>query len=309
MSRLDALTLRQMRALAAVGRTGSLAAAGESLGLTAPAVHAQIRSLEGILDVALLQRRADSAGSAPTPEGEIALEAGRRIDEILRRLAADLEARAQGKTGRVTLGVVSTGKYFAPRLVARLRKILPEIEIVLRESNRERLISGLERHELDLAIMGRPPRQPPVEADPIGQHPHGLIAPPDHPLAQAQGASVEDLLRETMISREQGSGTRILMTRYLDSLADGRLFDLIEMGSNESIKQAVMAGLGLAFLSLHTVMEELRQGRLALVRAPGLPLVRQWFLVRPLDAPPDPAAARVRAEILGLKGDFLPMLV
>lgn len=308
MSRIDALTLRQMRALAAVGRTGSLAAAGESLGLTAPAVHAQLRALEGVLGVALLQRRADSAGSAPTPEGEIALEAGRRIDEILRRLAADLEARAQGKTGRVTLGVVSTGKYFAPRLVARLRKILPEIDIALRESNRERLISGLERHELDLAIMGRPPRQPPVEADPLGQHPHGLIAPPDHPLAQEQGASVEDLLRETMISREQGSGTRILMTRYLDSLADGRLFDLIEMGSNESIKQAVMAGLGLAFLSLHTVTEELRQGRLALVRAPGLPLVRQWFLVRPLDAPPDPAAARVRAEILGLKGAFLPAL-
>ena len=308
MSRIDALTLRQMRTLAAVGRTGSLAAAGESLGLTAPAVHAQLRALEGVLGVALLQRRADSAGSAPTPEGEIALEAGRRIDEILRRLAADLEARAQGKTGRVTLGVVSTGKYFAPRLVARLRKILPEIDIALRESNRERLISGLERHELDLAIMGRPPRQPPVEADPLGQHPHGLIAPPDHPLAQEQGASVEDLLRETMISREQGSGTRILMTRYLDSLADGRLFDLIEMGSNESIKQAVMAGLGLAFLSLHTVTEELRQGRLALVRAPGLPLVRQWFLVRPLDAPPDPAAARVRAEILGLKGAFLPAL-
>ncbi len=308
MSRIDALTLRQMRALAAVGRTGSLAAAGESLGLTAPAVHAQLRALEGVLGVALLQRRADSAGSTPTPEGEIALEAGRRIDEILRRLAADLEARAQGKTGRVTLGVVSTGKYFAPRLVARLRKILPEIDIALRESNRERLISGLERHELDLAIMGRPPRQPPVEADPLGQHPHGLIAPPDHPLAQAQGANVEDLLRETMISREQGSGTRILMTRYLDSLADGRLFDLIEMGSNESIKQAVMAGLGLAFLSLHTVTEELRQGRLALVRAPGLPLVRQWFLVRPLDAPPDSAVTRVRAEILGLKGAFLPSL-
>lgn len=96
------------------------------------------------------------------------------------------------------------------------------------------------------------------------------------------------------------------MTRYLNSLADGRSFALIEMGSNESIKQAAMAGLGVAFLSLHTAMEELRQGRLALVRAPGLPLVRQWRLARPRAAPLSPATARIRAEILAMKGDFLP---
>lgn len=306
MRGLEALTLRQLRALAAVARMGSMAAAGETLGLTAPAVHAQIRALEGLLGVSLLQRRADSAGSAATPEGEIAMEAGRRIEEILRRCAADLEAHAQGKTGRVVLGAVSTGKYFAPRLVAALRKSLPEIEVVLRESNRERLIEGLERAELDLAVMGRPPRRPEVEADPLGPHPHGIIAPPDHPLVGRAAVSAEDLLRETMISREQGSGTRIVMTRYLDGLADGRLFDLVEMGSNESIKQAVMAGLGLAFLSLHTATEELRQGRLALIAAPGLPLLRRWFLVRPLAAPARPAVERVRAEILAMKGAFLP---
>lgn len=306
MSGLEALTLRQLRALAAVSRTGSLAAAGEALGLTAPAIHAQIRALEGILGVALLQRRADSAGSAPTPEAEIALEAGQRIEEILRRLSADLEAHAQGKTGRVILGAVSTGKYFAPRLVALLRKSLPDIEVVLRESNRERLIEGLERQELDLAIMGRPPLRPQVEADPLGPHPHGIIAAPDHPLAGRAAVRAEDLLEETMISREQGSGTRSLMTRYLDGLADGRLFDLVEMGSNESIKQAVMAGLGLAFLSLHTVTEELRQGRLALIQAPGLPMLRQWFLVRPSAAPSRPAVERVRAETLGMAGAFLP---
>ncbi|WP_018632589.1 LysR family transcriptional regulator [Neomegalonema perideroedes] len=306
MSRPEALTLRQLRSLAAVARGGSLAAAAESLGLTPPAVHAQIRALEGVLGVALLQRRADSAGSSPTPEGEMAIEAGRRIEDILRRLAADLAAQAQGKTGRVVLGAVSTGKYFAPRLVARLREILPEIEVVLRESNRERVLEGLERQELDLAIMGRPPRAPEIEEDILGPHPHGLIAAPEHPLTKLKEVGAEDLLREPIISREQGSGTRLLMARYLDSLADGRGFELIEMGSNESIKQAAMAGLGMAFLSLHTAMEELRQGRLALVRAPGLPLVRQWRLVRPRAAPLSPATARIRAEILAMKGDFLP---
>ena len=110
-----------------------------------------------------------------------------------------------------------------------------------------------------------------------------------------------------MITREQGSGTRILMTRYLDSQAEGRVFDLVEMGSNETIKQAVMAGLGLAFLSLHTVMEELHQGRLVQLRAPGLPLVRQWFLVHPLHATLSPAARPVQARILELEGRFLPV--
>ncbi|MDD2868705.1 LysR substrate-binding domain-containing protein [Neomegalonema sp.] len=306
MIRTDALTLRQLRALAAVARGGSLAAAAGGLGLTPPAIHAQIRALEGILGVALLQRRSDSAGSSPTPEGEMAMEAGRRIEEILRRLAADLEARAQGKTGRVVLGAVSTGKYFAPRLVARLREILPEIEVVLRESNRERVLEGLERQELDLAIMGRPPDGPEIEEDVLGPHPHGLIAAPENPLTRLEEVGAKDLLRHSIISREQGSGTRLLMTRYLDSLADGRGFTLIEMGSNESIKQAAMAGLGVAFLSLHTAMEELRQGRLALVRAPGLPLVRQWRLARARAAPLGPATARIRAEILAMKGDFLP---
>jgi DNA-binding transcriptional LysR family regulator len=154
--------------------------------------------------------------------------------------------------------------------------------------------------------MGRPPRHPEVSATPIGPHPHGLIAPPGHRLAAAETVRIEDLFDETMITREQGSGTRILMTRYLDSQAEGRVFDLVEMGSNETIKQAVMAGLGLAFLSLHTVTEELRQGRLVVLNAPGLPLLRQWFLVHPLHATLSPAARAVQARILELDGSFLP---
>ena len=147
---------------------------------------------------------------------------------------------------------------------------------------------------------------PAVAATILGDHPHGLIAPPDHPLAGSGPISPEALLRETMITREEGSGTRILMTRYLDSTAGGRVFDLVEMGSNETIKQAVMAGLGLAFLSLHTVTEELRHGRLVLLEAPGLPIVRQWFLVHPVDRPLTPAARTIHDLVVGLEGSYLP---
>lgn len=306
MPKLDAVTLRQLRALAAVAETGSLAAAGERLGLTPPAVHAQIRNLETALSVPMLQRAPAGAGSVPTPEAELALEAGRRIEVALGRCVEQIAAVKAGRSGRVTLGVVSTAKYFAPRLVATLKRQSPGVEVVLRESNRGGVVADLERQAVDLAIMGRPPRQPVVAASPIGPHPHGLIAPPDHPLAGLDRVEIGQVLREPMIAREVGSGTRILMTRYLDAQAPGQAYDLVEMGSNETIKQAVMAGLGLAFISLHTATEELRSGRLVALRAPGLPLVRQWFLVHPADQPLSPAARALAERIEALRGAFLP---
>lgn len=308
MTRLDAITLRQLRALSALVASGTLAGAGDQLGLSAPAIHAQIRNLEAAMGAPLLARGAGgpALGAQLTPEGQAVLETARRIEIALGQCAAQITALTQGHAGRVVLGVVSTAKYFAPRLVARLKQLCPEIAVVLRETNREGIIADLERHAVDLAVMGRPPRHPEVEAVVLGPHPHGLVAPPDHPLARQGSVSVDDLLRETMITREEGSGTRILMTRYLDSQAEGRVFDLVEMGSNETIKQAVMAGLGLAFLSLHTVTDELAQGRLVALAAPGLPLERQWFLVRPQHLALGPAAARLQDQILALSGSFLP---
>lgn len=308
MPRPEAVTLRQLRSLTAVAETGSITQARERLGLTPSAVHAQIRNLETALSVPLLRRAASGGGSEPTAEALTVLDTARRIEAMLERCAAQIVAAKDGHAGRVTLGVVSTAKYFAPRLVMQLRTLCPEVEIVLSESNREGVVAGLDRQAIDLAIMGRPPRHPEVAATLIGPHPHGLVAPPDHPLA-GRHAWIDDLLEETMITREEGSGTRILMTRYLDSQAEGRVFDLVQMGSNETIKQAVMAGLGLAFLSLHTVTDELRAGRLALVHAPGLPLVRHWFLVHALHSPLSPAALRTQERILGLKGSFLPPAV
>ena len=164
MPRLDAITLRQLRSLVAVAETGSIAAAAERLHLTAPAVHAQIRNLEAALAVPMLRRSETGAGSAPTAEAGAALEAARRIEIALARCVAQIAAVKAGHAGRVTLGVVSTAKYFAPRLVATLKRLSPDIEIVLREANREGVIADLERHAVDLAVMGRPPdipRSPP----------------------------------------------------------------------------------------------------------------------------------------------------
>lgn len=306
MLRLDAVTLKQLRALRAVVSHGSLTAAGAELGLTTPAIHSQIKNLEAAADVPLLVRAGEGGRMLPTPEGEEMLRAALRVDAILSQAAAQIRARSSGRIGQVALSVVSTAQYFAPRLVRMLNDRCPEIDIQLRVVNRETMMADLDQGRCELAVMGRPPRMPAVQAVPLGPHPHGVILPPGHPLAQGEGYDPALLVRETFLTREPGSGTRILMQRFLERLEEGHPVRLIEMESNETIKQAVLAGLGLSFLSLHTVDDELRAGRLVRLRGPHLPVMRHWYLVTPQHVPPGPAAQRIAAEIVGLNGQYLP---
>lgn len=306
MFRSDALTLKQLRALQAVAAQGSLTAAADAIGLSVPAIHSQIKALESAVGAPVLVRPSDGPGMRLTAIGAEMLRAAQQVQGILSQAAAQIGAISAGRRGHVVLSVVSTAKYFAPRLVRMLRDRCPEIEVALRVGNRGSVIADLAEARCALAVMGRPPRVPAVQAVPLGPHPHGVILPPDHSLAGRDGFDPEALLRETFLSREEGSGTRILMHRFLDQIGRDQPPRLLEMDSNESIKQAVLAGLGVAFLSLHTVDDELRSGRLALLRGPGLPVMRHWYLVRPEAVTPGPAAERIAAEIEGLSGTFLP---
>lgn len=306
MNRLDLVTLKQLRALLAVAEAGSITAAAGRLNLTPPAVHSQIKGLEDAVGVALVTRAADSAGSQLTQAGGELLRAARQVEANLSQALGKVAAIGQGLEGRVVLGVVSTAKYFAPGLVKTLRLLHPGIEVVLRVGNREDILRDLANQVLDLVVMGRPPREPLVQAVALGDHPHGLIAPPDHRLAGRRALQGADFAGETFIAREEGSGTRILMRRYLDQLGDGLGLAEVEMNSNESIKQSVMAGLGIAFISLHTVVAELKRGDLVPLDGPRLPVMRQWFLIDPSQGALTPAAANIHHAILALKGSFLP---
>lgn len=300
----DTVTLRQLRAFAALIEGGTLAAAAERLGVTAPAVSAQLRGLEELVGAPLVSR--SDGPPKPTAEGRELLDAMRQIDSLLDRAMHRVEALRSGQAGRVELGVISTGKYFAPGLVALTRKAMPGIEIGMKVGNRAQIIAAVADRAVDLAIMGRPPRLPPVEAHRLGEHPHLFIASPTHPLARKQKVDPLELFEETILLREQGSGTRILAERFLDSAGEGRTFQSLEFDSNETIKQAVIAGLGIAFLSVHTIDAELETGRLAALRVEGTPIVRAWFAVY-LQAEPLSASARKFLDfLLGLHGSFLP---
>jgi len=305
MSEANTLTLRQLRTLAAIADHGTLSAAAEALGLTPPAVHSQLKLLEEIVGCSLVHR----GGGTParlTGEGQLLADAKLAIDTAIDRALRQIHARREGLAGAVVLGVVSTAKYFAPGLVALLQQAFPDIEVTLKVGNRDEIIAMLNNNAVDLVIMGRPPRVPAVTASVIGEHPHVIIAPPGHCLLTAAEISAEELLRERFITREPGSGTRILMTRYLDQIGQGQPYRTIEMGSNETIKQAVIAGLGIALISRHTVMAELQTGRLELIAFPGLPIIRFWYLMHAANRPPAQAAATVHDFILAQNAGFLP---
>ena len=193
-------------------------------------------------------------------------------------------------------------------MVALAKKQLPDIRVDLIIGNRRHIVSALEDQSIDLAIMGRPPRFPVVESVALGDHPHILIARPDHPLITARDISRERLLAETFILREAGSGTRILLERFLDRVGECRTYDQLEFNTNETLKQAVIAGLGIALISAHTVMDALAANRITTIDMPGLPIVRQWHLVHTVNAGLPPVTEKVLDFIIAQDGSFLPQL-
>jgi DNA-binding transcriptional LysR family regulator len=289
------LTIRQLEVLAAVGREGSVTAAAEALHLTQPAVSMQLRQLEGQLELTLFEtvgRRLQI-----TEPGK---ELVRLAVELLARLD-DLEQTARSLRGvghgRVRLGVVSTAKYFAPRLLAQFVKLHPGLEFRLTVHNRAEIIEQLQSYAIDLGIMGQPPEGMQLEGTPFAPNPLVAVAAPSHPLSLRRGLHPEDLANQPFIVRESGSGTRSAMDRYLGD-HDVKIRQVMEADSNETIKQAVMAGIGLGFLSLHTVRPELAAGRLAALDVFGLPLRRQWYVVHSSQRRLTPAADEFRQYLL-----------
>jgi DNA-binding transcriptional LysR family regulator len=288
-------TVRQLRIFAAVAKHLSFTRAAEALQLTQPAVSMQVKALEVLAGLPLLERA--GRGVALTEGGHELL---RRAQAILRELDAAGEAFAALRgleRGRVAIAVVSTAKYFSPKLVALFSKAHPGVELRLAVHNREVVIEQLVSNEVDLAIMGTPPPHLETTAFPFAKHPLVVIAAPDHPLAGGRKVPVKALASETFLVREPGSGTRAALERFL---AEHRLRPAAttEISSNETIKQAVMAGMGIAFMSRHAIGLELAAGELVMLPVEGLPIVRAWNLVHRTEKRLSPAALAFKEFVL-----------
>ncbi len=298
------LTLKQIRAFAAVARSGSITKAAAELCVTPPAISSQLKTLRHLVGADILVR--ETEGIKPTRLGEEVLELSDRLEAIINASSHRLGAVKDGKSGTLGLAVVSTGKYFAPTIMAAFQKAYPDIELRPVIGNRRRVLNALENGAVDVAIMGRPPARLNVKTHILGEHPNILIAPPNHRLAGKKNISPADLLKETLLTRELGSGTRILAVRFMDRFGEGLGYPRMEIGSNESIKQAVMAGMGIAMISAHTVMTELQSKRLVALDLPGLPIIRHWILVHLKNKPLSAATKKFHDFMLEHEDKFIP---
>lgn len=299
------VTLKQLRVFAAVARTGSVTRAAQQLHVSAPAVTLQMQLLQDQVGLPLVERT--SAGMTPTEAGRQLLETVGRIEALLTDCAAVLGGLAGGERGSVSVGVVSTAKYFAPRALAALHRTHPAIELRLTVGNRAQVIAGLADYSLDVAVMGRPPQELDVVAAEIGEHPHVIVAPPDHPLAGRQSLPAAVLASESFLSREPGSGTRTLMERFFAEVNIAPRMGM-QIDSNETIKQAVIAGLGIAFISGHTIEAEVLGRRLAVLDIAGLPIIRNWYVVHMRERALLPSAHVARRFLTDEGRAYLPTI-
>jgi len=269
-------SLRRLQVFEAVARLQSFSRAATELHLTQPAISMQVQQLEAEVGLPLYEqmgRRLDI-----TPAGREIMACARALTQRLRE-AEELLAAMQGAGGgEISISAVSTAKYHVPMLLAEFRRKHPDVRVRLSVSNREQVVRDLTENSVDLAIMGTPPRGLDTIAVPFARHPIAIIAAPGHALARRRRLPLARLADETFLIRERGSGTRSAMERVFRE----RRFhprETIEMSSNETIKQAVMAGMGVSFLSLHTVGLEVAASRLAVLEVAGTPVMRHWYVI------------------------------
>jgi DNA-binding transcriptional LysR family regulator len=297
-------TLKQLRSVAAIVRTGRIVGAAKELNLTTPAVTSQLKLLETELGVSLFDRT--QTGMRPTAAGWEVFRTASRVEDLLKECRERIDDLQGLRHGTITVGVVSTGKYFAPPLIAAFMHDHPHVDVRLSVGNRDAIVEAMRSYQIDLAIMGRPPSDFDVEAKAFGDHPLVVIAAPDHPLARQRRISKRVLARERFLIREEGSGTRAAYDTFFEGLEVNGMPTGMEIGSNETIKQSVMAGLGIALISGHSVAVELADKRLVTLDVPGLPIMRHWYLVRRSDKSLSSAASVFSDFLLERGAGFLP---
>ena len=288
-------TLRQLKVFETAARHLSFSRAAEELHLTQPAVSAQIKLLQQHAGLALFEQLGKKVYL--TPAGTELLRYSRAIIELFRQAGEAMATRQGVSSGTLHVAVISAGDYFFPQLLAEFARTAPGVKLNLGVFNREQLLQQLGDNLTDLAIMVRPPRELDTVNEAFAPHPYVIVARPDHPLAHRKRVPVSALLHEPWLTRERGSDT-------WNSMEDGfgaqltQLNFTMEIRSTETIKQAVIAGMGISFLSAHTIGRELAMQQLVVLDVVGFPLQLQWYVVHLRQKVLAPVAMAFKAFLL-----------
>ncbi len=272
-------TLRQLQLMEAIVRLGSFTRAAEELFLTQPTVSMQVKKLAESVDAPLFQQVGRNV--VPTDAGREVHQAAKQILDALSNLEIKLADLKGLRLGRLRLGVITTAKYVAPELLGAFCERYPGIDVSLKVTNRERLMERLAGNDDDIFILGRVDE---VTVDavvlPFAPNPLVMVARADHPLAREKSIPIQRLAHEFFLLREPGSGIRDATLRHFAE-AGVKPRVRMQLGSNEAIKHAVVGGLGIAALSLHSLVLETKNDQLVLLDVEGFPIELNWNLVYP----------------------------
>jgi DNA-binding transcriptional LysR family regulator len=280
-------TSRQLAVFEAVARLGSFTRAAEALHLTQPTISIQIKELTEAVGLPLFEQQGRKLRLTET--GEDLLLTARAVFDTWSDFETRSAERKGLKRGRLRLSAVTTAEYFLPALLGSFSQSYPEIEITLSVENRDRVVERLEKSEDDLAVMMMPPDHLAVIAEPFLENPLVIIAPRKHPLTHKKRLPLQVLSEYPFLMREEGSGTRRAAQAFFSQHAL-ELQVRMSLGSNEAIKHAVAAGLGLSLLSRHTLRDNPVQEGIEILDVRGFPLKRSWYFVHRNDRELSPIA-------------------
>lgn len=272
-------TLRQLQVFEAIVRLGSFTKAAEELFLTQPTVSMQIKKLTDAMGLPLFEHVGRNV--EPTEAGLELYDACSRVFDTLSNLEMKIDDLKGMKRGRLRIGGITMAKYLVPEILGEFSRLYPGIDLSLKVTNRERVIERMIENKDDLYIMGQmSDYEIDVEMHKFSPNPLVVLAPRDHPLVGKKKIKLKDIVNEPFIIREPGSGIRDAMMRTFDE--KGLKPNVrMELGSNEAIKHAIVGGLGISVLSLHTLTLDGENSPVAILDVEGFPIIRQWYIVHP----------------------------
>jgi DNA-binding transcriptional LysR family regulator len=270
------ITTRQLETFAAVARLGSFSRAADSLHLSQPAVSIQIRQIADTIGLPLFEQIGREIRL--TAAGQELLHTTRELDDCWNRFESAVDALKGLKKGRLRVALVTTAKYFLPRMLGAFCQRYPDIEIELEIANRARIVERLRNNEDDLYIMSFPPDEIDVVARPFLDNPHVVIAASSYVAPTSGPLTLADLAHESFLLRETGSGSRKAIDRHLQR-SGYSLRVKLSLGSNEAIRDLVASGMGLAILSRHALRANPAEDGLRILDVEGFPLQQPWSVV------------------------------
>jgi len=285
-------TLKQLYSFEAVVRLGGFTSASKELHITQPAVYMQVQQLQKNIGAKLFNINGKTITA--TFIGKKIYETAVGAINVVENSKLEIDQSLNPDSGHLQIAVATTANSFVSRLLSKFKKEFPKMTFYIDVTNRQALLDNLKNNNADLVIMGEPPKNIPLISSAFMKNPLIAIAHPDNELLTKKKISIKDLNKETLLTREIGSGTRITIERFtgLDFSSD------IQINSNEAIVEAVQAGLGIGFVSKHSVNLQLKNNIIKQLDVAPFPIIRQWHIVHHAEAQLSPIARRFKRFVI-----------